>query len=195
MQQQIVLPILSHEYSDDHVTYARTLAGRVHAVPHYERTELEYLLRVAVPTYAPEGNGPRSGWAIVSAGDVSARSEIAEDVSRIARRGLDDRFGSILFKTVLRGLTKYALTRGAAKKGEVAEKIVNIFTAALEKADTRSWITLPNSIQIARLVVDPGAHDIRVACYSASGSLLETATFDSVMVGPGEVKILSHRTF
>jgi hypothetical protein len=96
---------------------------------------------------------------------------------------------------VLRGLTKYALTRGAAKKGEVAEKLVNIFTAVLEKADTRSWITLPNSIQVARLIVEPGAHDVRVRCYSASGNLLETASFDSVAVGPGEVKILSHRTF
>jgi hypothetical protein len=80
-------------------------------------------------------------------------------------------------------------------KNELLGTAVNIFTAALEKADTRSWITLPRSIQIARLVVEPGTHTVEVKCYGPGGAVRETATFEDVEVGAGQVRILSYRTF
>jgi hypothetical protein len=195
-QAELTLPILKHEWDDDQVTYARTLSGRRHVHRQYKKTELEYLLRVAVPEFAPKTAADTPGHAVVSVGEVAAKSQLAEDLDAIARRGLDDRMDGIVFKTVLRGLAKYALTRGVeSKKGDFAGTLVNLVTAVTEKADTRGWITLPRSIQVARLIVPPGTHDVEVACYGPSGSFVESVTFQDVQVGPGEVRILSHRSF
>ena len=73
--------------------------------------------------------------------------------------------------------------------------LANLVTAATEKADTRSWITLPRTIQIARILVPPGAHDVQITCYGNGGQVLDRFTYEGVEVGAGQVKVLSHRTF
>ena len=203
VQREILIPVLKHDDRADRVVFARTLSGRVVAHPVYDDAELDYLLRVAVPDYPPPDPHPVRGWATLSLAGRgarsaesghSARSEIAEDLDAIARRGLEDRMGGILFRTVLRGIAKYAVTHGVEKKkGEVAGLLANLFTAATEKADTRSWITLPRAIHVVRLLVPPGTHDLTLDCHS--GGATETVTFDDVEVGAGEVRFLSHRTF
>jgi hypothetical protein len=195
IQQEITIPILKDEYDDNHAAFATTLHGRVYHDFTYKKSELEYLLRLAIPSYPPKTPMENPGYAIVSSGEVSSRTELVQDLNAIARQGLDDRMGSILLKTILRGLTKYALSRGVEDQDELLGKAVNFLTAALEKADTRSWITLPNSIQVARLVVEPGAHTVQVQCHGPGGNLRESASFEEVEVGAGEVRILSHRTF
>jgi hypothetical protein len=199
VQESLTLPILRTEYKGgDHTELAWSLSKRARHRHHtrYRETELEYLLRIAVPTYPPVTVGELPGHAIVRAGSDSCRTEIAEDLGAIARRGLEDESGRIYFKTILRGLSKYALTRGVeSKKGEVAGVLTNIFTAVTEKADTRSWITLPNTIQIARILVEPGVHDVELECYAAGGRELDRVTFEDVEVGAGEVRFLSHRSF
>ncbi len=199
VQESLTVPILKHEWDDANRTrYAYRLADRARYRRDfgYKKVELEYLLRVAVPKYAPPTVGELPGHAVVRVGDASCRSEIAEDLAAIARRGLDDEMGKVLFRTILRGLGKYALTRGLEKKqGEVAGILANVFTAATEKADTRAWITLPNTIQIARVVVEPGMHDVVIECYGPGGGRIDTIAFEDVEVEAGEVRFLSHRTF
>jgi hypothetical protein len=199
VQQSLTIPILRTEYDDGkRHDLARTLSERARHRDHprYSKTELEYLLRIAVPSYPPPTTRELPGHAVVRAGSDSCRSEIAEDLGAIARKGLEDESGKIYFKTILRALGKYALTRSVDKnKGEVAGVLANIVTAVTEKADTRSWITLPNTIQIARVLVEPGTHDVEIDCYSPSGRALDSITFEDVEVGPGEVRFLSHRSF
>jgi hypothetical protein len=196
IQQDLFVPILKHDVRDDRLVWARTLAGRAELRPAYEKTELEYLLRIAVPTYPPRAPSERRGWAELSVGGATARSEPVEDLDAIARRGLEDRMGAILFKTILRALAKYAISKGVeSKKGDVAGTLVNLVTAATEKADTRSWITLPRAVHLVRLVVPPGVHDVELACHSGGAADAEVVTFEDVEVGAGEVRFLSHRTF
>jgi len=196
VQRSITIPILKDEWSDDHVALASTLEKRAHTEYAYRQKELEYLLRVALPAFPPPRAGEGAGWAEMSVAGASARTELAEDLDAIARRGLDDRMGRILFKTILRGISKYALTKTAKKElGEGGGLIANLFTAATEKADTRGWITLPRTIQVGRLLVEPGVHDVEVRCHDPGGLLLESIVFEDVAVGAGEVRILSHRVF
>ncbi len=200
-QRDITIPLLRSEYTNDEVgrvDYARRLASRAERWrPHrYERTELVYLLRIAVPVYPPRTADEHPGYADVRAGGATARTELAEDIGAIARQGLEDRMPTILFRTILRGLAKYAVTRGIENKlGELAGTLANLVTAVTEKADTRSWVTLPNTIHIARLVVPPGTHDVEVSCYHADGRLRERISFQDVTVGPGEIRFLSHRAY
>lgn len=198
VQEALTLPILKSEYDDgNREDFSRRLSDRARRRDFaYKKTELEYLLRIAIPTFATRTVGEMPGHAVLRAGDTECRSEIAEDISAIARAGLDDEMGKILFKTILRALGKYALTRGVEKKqGEVVGLLANLLTAATEKADTRSWITLPNTIQIARLVVEPGTHDVAIDCHGPGGGTFDSVTFEDVEVGAGEVRFLWHRTF
>ncbi|HMB71149.1 MAG TPA: hypothetical protein VKU85_17700, partial [bacterium] len=161
IQEDVFLPILKTEWEDDHESYARRLSRPGYRHRKYKKTELEYLLRIALPTYQPRAPGDRPGYAKVGAGGKSAQTVIAEDLDAIARKGLEDRMGGILFRTIVRALGKYALTRGVEKEtGKIGGLLANIVTAATEKADTRSWITLPRTVQIARIVVPPGSHDV-----------------------------------
>lgn len=176
--------------------HAMSLRERYYHPRPYKKQELAYLLRFALPAFPPPGPSDRSGWCELRSEDGSARSEMAENLDAIARQELDDRMGGIVLKAILRALAKYGFTAAAENnKGDVAGKLVNLITAASEKADTRSWITLPRTIQITRLVVEPGVHDLELDCYNAGGILRETVAFDSVSVGAGEVRFLSHRTF
>jgi hypothetical protein len=88
-----------------------------------------------VPDYPTRFPKEGCGYALLSIDSTSARSEPVEDLDAIACRGLQDRVGSILFKTIHRARAKYAATDA------------------------------------------------------------EVVTFESVEVGAGEVRFLSHRSF
>jgi hypothetical protein len=195
MQEEITIPILKDDDEGD-ADLAWTLSDRWNHPVHYEKKELDYLLRVALPVYPPPEPFERPGWAELSAGRNRERTELVEDLDGIARHGLDDRMGGIVFKTILRSLSKYGVTRLIEEKqGELAGKIANLLTATTEKADTRSWVTLPRAIHVARLLVEPGVHDVTLRCHSADGGLLETVEFEAIEIGASEVRFLSHRTF
>ena len=196
IQRDLVGPMLKHDVRDNQAVWAHKLADRAVVQPAYVETELEYLLHLAVPDYPARDPKESRGYALLSIDKASARSEPVEDLDAIARRGLQDRMGSILFKTILRALAKYAATEGVENKGgDVAGAIANIFAFVSEKADTRSWITLPRAVHLVRLVVPPGLHDVELACHSAGASDADVVTFEKVEVGAGEVRFLSHRSF
>jgi len=226
VQREIAIPIMKNEWGDNWVALAPVLVNRYYIPLAYSRSELEYLLRVALPDYPPPTPADEPGWAVLSLmrpdgadgepeapatgrikwkvdspevpevrSDLRAETELASDLNAIARQGLTDEYGKILLRTIARGLSKYALTRAAENENEIAGLLTNLFTAATEKADTRSWITLPNSIQVARLVVPPGTHDLELTCYGPDGRMRETVIFENVEVGANEIYFLSHRTF
>jgi hypothetical protein len=198
IQLDIMIPILKTEYETlDPSQLAQRLSSRARAPHevHYAKTELDYLLRIAIPAFPPRVPDEIPGHAVVRAAGQECRSEVAEDIAAIARRGLEDEMGRILFRTALRAIGKYALTRAAEKEDEGLGTLVNLLGAITEKADTRTWITLPSTIQIARVVVEPGVHDVVVDCFGPHGQRIDSVKFEDVDVAAGEVRFLSHRTF
>lgn len=210
-QVETTIPILKKEWGEEHVLLGPTLAHRYHHPIYYDDAELEYLLRIALPTFPSivVGQGP-PGYAQLEARPAAttersaapravvgqAETELMTNLDAISRRGLEDRSGTILLRTILRALSKYGLTRLAQKEGgDVGKLVANLFGAATEKADTRSWVTMPRSIHMARLRVPPGVHDIEITCFRANGRVQETVTFEGVEVGAGEVRFLSHRSY
>ncbi len=87
----------------------------------------------------------------------SAPHARVENLARQARLTFDAEKPTIFFKTILRGLTKYLASKGAEKAGgQWAGLAANIFGAVTESADTRSWLTLPEHVHLARLSLPPG---------------------------------------
>lgn len=105
---------------------------------------------------------------------TSAATETMENIDAIARKSLEAKMPGITARAVARAATKRAISHGSqqaarnskdpndAMAGLILAFGVEVATILTERADTRSWLTLPHDIQLARLSLPPGAYVVRV---------------------------------
>ncbi len=93
----------------------------------------------------------------------------AADINRIAQQTLEDRRGRIIAKAVARAVAKQVVISGIAntQKGrEAGQGVASLLNLAnvlfLEKADTRSWRTLPGRILVGRAFAAPGDYTLQM---------------------------------
>ncbi|MBI3995916.1 MAG: hypothetical protein HY349_08075 [Nitrospirae bacterium] len=159
-----------------------------------------YILRVALPKFVPQPDRVRTAEvhlipvAAGSGGAISQRTVPAEDITAIARKNLEDRIARITVKAVARATSKYLASRTAEKElGPLAGLASNIYAVATEQSDKRSWRTLPGQIQLARMVVPPGAYTVAVEYYDQTSGLIERKTFPAMTLKAGEKRFLGYR--
>ena len=120
-------------------------------------------------------------------------SELGENVDAIAARNLDERIGLIYLKTAGRALLKFLAAEKAKKEMKkddsplsnfLSSVVVDAAYDASEKADVRTWRTLPHDIQVARLQLPAGEYSIAVT--DESSRLADSRT---VTVKPGSVSL------
>lgn len=154
----------------------------------------DYYLRIAFPYYVARPSATST--VRMQAHERAARSFIVEDVTRIAIKNLDDRQARVIAKTAARGVAKYALKEKVEDEwGEAAGCIVNIFNAATEQADTRSWVTLPDNIQIASLYQRSGLYNVDLTFYDHHNRVSYTDYFPDVVIRPNRTTFLTYRSF
>lgn len=97
---------------------------------------------VAVPYY--DNRTSDTGPLTVTLGKrVEQTSELVR-LEALAAKDLQERLPGMLTRQALRLITKEQLRRTAAKEGgDVGNLLVGIFNTLSERADTRSWLTLP----------------------------------------------------
>jgi hypothetical protein len=150
------------------------------------------LVSVSLPHYPPPRR-PRIAGARVAMDGASARTEAAENIDAAARAALDAQSGAILARTVARAAVKHEASRRAGQENELAGLIVNLAGLVSERADTRSWTTLPHTIHLARLEVPSGQYQARIELFDGSGATVEVIDHP-IDLRPGELSILSvHR--
>ena len=110
----------------------------------------------------------------VSAFGRSAPTEMLLDVNLVAGQQLEKMMPLILARAVVRRAVKAAATtagseavksRNKGSTGDAAEfgfAIANLLWTAAERADTRSWSSLPAQIHVARLALPAGVHAVRL---------------------------------
>ncbi len=87
----------------------------------------------------------------------------------LARAQLERDMASILPRTAVRALLKFAAQRQAKKAGgDVGGILANMLGAATERAETRTWLTLPRQISIAVIDLQSAADSIRVGWVDGS---------------------------
>lgn len=137
---------------------------------------------------------------------ISATSELAYNGTALAERALSDRMPGITTKALARAAVKFAAaeaaTRGsqhAVNKGDAqwVGLLVGVLTHGLavasEAADTRSWRTLPDEIQISRLWVPPGEYESRIQAVMRSGGAIPSGTSRPLILRAGETVFLIER--
>ncbi len=147
-------------------------------------------LGLTIPVYVSGSNDPNSGITdlrliaaslprMVNRGSLftqatiqldssgSSRTlDLAEPVSAIANKELNDRLLEELGKMLTRVTAKKMAEMAARKESEGAGTVIGLLNFFTERADTRSWETLPDQIFYTRQNLSPGDHQLRL---NASG--------------------------
>lgn len=167
--------------------------GNIHAFAAGHK--VEYWVSVAAPELqdAPGDYGGARVSSEVSGTWIPTRR--VANLNREARITFDAEKPSIFFKTIVRGLTKYLATRGLKKESQVLGTLANIFGAVTETADTRSWLTLPENVHLARLSLPEGVHEIQVEILDTLGHPIVTQTLEGVEVQAGRWTFINQRVF
>ena len=115
---------------------------------------------------------------------------LLESVSNVAKENLSDRILWQVTKSIARGLMKRELTKALERNyGWEGALVGNIFAFMSERADLRSWMTLPDSWQACRLYLAPGPHTLRLE--SLGGQNLDLGAYE---LAPGETMLVFART-
>lgn len=193
IETSLNLPILEGERWDDDEEFALVLAERRHGYAR-DGAKVRYWLRIALPEYAAGDPPVVRARARVDGDGREVETQTVENLGAIARASFDARRGRILTRTIVRGLAKYGLHENQHKRTFFGF-LVNLFGAATESADTRSWLLLPAEIAIARIPVIAGTHDVQVLTYDRAGNRVGARTFEDVRVRPGGTAFVHLRTF
>lgn len=152
---------------------------------------------LAFPRYEIRMPPCRDITLLVEAGSVSrtVKAEIVEDINGIALKNLDDRKGRVVAKTIARAAIKQAAINAAAERldskveREAVKVVLNILNMAIERADKRSWRTLPGEIYLTRVFVPEGRYNIFVRPCKG-----EKTFVDAINVKAGETGFVLYET-
>ena len=190
-QETLMFPILKKDDVEDE-KFVPTLIGREGMV--FEDVELEYLLRVAIPTIG--SHRPRlTGIQVAVDKQKPMRGVLVEDVENIAIETFKAERPIILLRTLVRGVGKYLLTRQADKKNEALGLLTNLAGVLTEQADTRSWQTLPNQIFMVRMPLPAGTHTLKLSFLDANGQVRESQSVPDIKINPNRITFWNHRTY
>ena len=189
-EDALTFPILKTDDVDDE-KFMPTLMGRQGRV--YKDIELEYLLRVAIPTL--DSNRPVLSGIEVVVGDMKTRGMLVEDVENIAIETLNAQRTGILLRTLVRAVGKYLLYRKANKGHEALGLLVNLAGVVTEQADTRSWQTLPNQIFMVRMPLPAGTHTLNFSFLNATGRIGGRDSVPDIKIYPNRITFWNHRTY
>jgi uncharacterized protein len=151
------------------------------------------LLRIALPHYHSRGHP--LAYARVSVESQSATSSRVANIDAIAIKSLEARMPAITARAIARMIAKDSAAKAASGDGRsggqaLAGLAVNIAAVLTERADTRSWFTLPGEIHLARLSLPPGQYRGRIEFRGHDGAMLQSSEFQ-VELGKGEKRYLS----
>lgn len=154
------------------------------------------LLSLAIPKFSKRS--VPVDHVTLSAGSVSANSEIVEDINDIAEKSLNDRIPAITARALARMLVKNVAAKAVKDKtkdqgglGLLMSIAADVGTAVSERADTRTWSLLPGNINMARLPLSAGKHNIIATYYGPGNNVIGTREFKDVIVKNGQKTFIS----
>ncbi|MGE3814106.1 MAG: COG3014 family protein [Nitrospiraceae bacterium] len=167
------------------------------------------VVRVALPRLIPQKSQVSYEEVTVTGkagAPYTAHSQLMQNTTALAEKALSERFAGLATKAVARAAVKFAAaeaaTRGAQQAvnkddapwvGLAVALLTKGLAVASEESDKRSWRTLPDEIQIARLWVPAGDYDVRIKPVGAGmGGAVAEKTI-SIMLKEGETKFFIER--
>lgn len=192
-QQELNLPILENDNTRDVWVASDRMAVRYHNSSGSYSGRVKYWLRVALPVFVP-GRSPVAGVRL-RVGDQVVQGWLVQDLDAIAARSLKEKENSILVRTTARALLKWIATDKMESKNEFLGILMNIFGAGTEAADTRSWVSLPQTIWMARAQVPAGTSELVLEFINAAGGVVDRHVFAGQQFSGDQPVFLNWRSF
>lgn len=154
------------------------------------------IVNIALPYY--ESRPSKVLNARVSVSGKQASTQMMENIDAIARASLDSRMAAITARSIARAVAKGAVQESVDRAGNrnkdpavelIGSLFVRVAAVATERADTRSWLTLPANVQLARLSLPPGSYTVKVDLLGADNQIIATQEY------PGIVISKQHKTY
>jgi len=159
------------------------------------------MVRIALPAYESRINNVVS--ARVTVNDKQTMTELVEDIDVIAKKNLDAQMPAIIARSVARAVVKAVAVKKARdaalsnnnKDNAVAGMLVAFAlqgaSLATERADTRSWLTLPSNIQLARLSLPAGSYSVKVELLGADRQVVDTQNYPGIVIKKAHKTLLT----
>jgi hypothetical protein len=140
------------------------------ALPIYS-TEVQQNLRVAFPVYRQPKKRLSTPRLFVNKKVYSM--ETVADVDALARYSLEQAMPGIMLRATARAVVKYNSQHSAQKSSDLAGLLMTITNLVTERADTRSWTTLPQEIELKRILLPVGEHNVQIKMQNAAGHIID----------------------
>jgi len=140
------------------------------SIPIYS-AEVEHNLRVAFPVYKHPKEPlyrPR-----IEVNNKQYAMEKVENIDALARHSLQQAMPGILARATARAVVKYMTQKTASDNGSLAGLFMTITNLVTERADTRSWSTLPQAIQLQRITLPVGTHHVQLQLLNSGGGVAD----------------------
>lgn len=160
------------------------------------------LMRIALPSLRSRPSAT-TGFRLL-AGESEREGVPIADMFSIAKRDLDSRLPGMTARLVARQVVKSQVVRQASnsamsKANDSGERLgagllaigAELTALLTERADTRSWLSLPGDVYMARVALPPGRHDIRVHLHGAYNEAIADRRLATVELQAGDRRWLS----
>jgi len=157
-------------------------------IPIYS-DDIQKKVRIAFPSYKV----PKQPLMLarISIDKKQATLETVEDIDTQARHALAANMPAIMARATVRAVLKYNSQLEAKKQGDLAGLLVSIANYATEHADTRSWSTLPEEIQLQRLQLPAGKYQLKIEMLNTAGYTVDSMV-NEVEIKPGRLTFAIH---
>ena len=146
-------------------------------VPPREEIKIPFFLPGGLVTLAfPYYRGPWRDYypplEVLTGNEMLGRTELLCDVRGLALKSLQEKMPILLTRQTVRAVSKFLAQQAAKEKfGAAGQLGMMAFSVISENADLRSWLTLPENVQILRVSLPAGPQLLRL---QSPNSLLGT---------------------
>lgn len=117
------------------------------------------------------------------------------NIERMAIQTLQKDYGALVARRVGGVAAKAVVADQIRQKDELLGAIAWIAMNVADRADLRQWSTLPETIQISRLYLKPGAHTIKIQGVDSSDApTADEAEFKDFTLKAGETRFINFRS-
>ncbi len=168
----IFLPILKTDDDKEAAkTYYKKYGGDIYAY-QARPPKLDQFLRISYPKLTMFPSAVASMKVVLPNGE-SLSTERGLNLGIETDLQFKQDSGDILLRTFIRTLAKQGTLKSAQDSSKGLGDLMNIFNVATEQADTRSWLLLPERIDLVKASVPAGTASLTVKFLDADGNVVE----------------------
>jgi hypothetical protein len=138
---------------------------------------------------------PSSQANVVVGDKVYSVQQRVLDIETLSINYLEDRIGRMIAKKIASAAVKGAIAAGVGTSSKDSDLGVAVFylLMAMDRADLRSWLTLPAGFWMARIPVEKGEYPVKMEILDRAGNVIYVKDFGVVKVKPNSKKFIVGR--